>query len=194
MSGLWGGDPTFLGWFTFMAYFVAALFAGRAGQACRFAGSPEKSGKSRRASGQGRLAAWWFVVAVMMLLLGLNKELDLQTTIAKLVRAAALDEGWYERRRGIQHAFVTGLMLLATGVAAAALYLLRGMWSRLALALTGVALVIAYALLRAAEFNVTGVAVPEPLASSPWLVELSGIALVLWSAYRTTHSSIHRRA
>ena len=60
------GDPTVLGWATVAAYGVGMVFCVLAAR------------RSRRNVGDRVAPLWWFLAA-MMLVLGINKQLDLQT-------------------------------------------------------------------------------------------------------------------
>lgn len=187
------GDPTFLGWFTFAAYLVAAVLAWRAWRVCRSNALLLRNRDAREARRQHRLAIWWLGMAVLMTLLGLNKELDLQRLVGEWGKAAALSQGWYEDRRTVQRAFIALLLLLSTASVAAALIALRDVWGRIALPFAGLALILAYVLTRAAAIHVLRGAVPESVTSSLWLLELLGIALVLWCASRAARSTGARR-
>jgi len=63
--------------------------------------------------------AWGYgFLAVSLLLLGLNKQLDLQSALTEIGRLAAHQQGWYDDRHRVQLAFMTflgvmGLTLLA---------------------------------------------------------------------------------
>jgi hypothetical protein len=166
------GDPTPLGWLTLAAYLLAALACGRAGVA-----------SLRRR--HGRLAAWWFGAGLLMLVLGLNKELDLQTPFGQWGKQIALAQGWYEQRGAVQRGFVAGLAAVALAALALAAHALRDVWRTIAPALAGVALVLAYALLRAALFHVLRKGPYAPLLTLLWPLELAGIGLVAWGAWRT---------
>ena len=79
------GDPTPMGWFIAFAYLAACL-------ACASVWVAE-----RRASRLGRPGSplFWSVLTVLMLLLGVNKQLDLQTLLNDIGRRIARSEGWY---------------------------------------------------------------------------------------------------
>jgi hypothetical protein len=173
------GDPTFLGWSISVAYLLTALLALRAWWTCRAGGI-----------GLVRLATWWLGVSLLMILLGLNKELDLMQKIVRVWgKAAVISEGWYANRAAVQHAFVASVaVMLAVAVVGTLLYLHRVM-ERIIPALIGVALVLAYALLRTAVFNGLREAVPASLSSAMWLLEPAGVLLVLWCAWRASRSS-----
>src|ERR1035441_4896711 len=90
-------NPDFLGWSVVAAYLLAAAFCARAALARRKMGTEE-----RRAS-----AIWW-LLALALLLLGINKQLNLQTLLIVLGRRAALAGGWYRQRRLAQLIFSVG--------------------------------------------------------------------------------------
>ena len=94
-----GGDPTVLAWSITAAYLATA---GLCFRRARVEPSPT--------------AGPWWLLASGTLLLGLNKELDLQTVIIGVGRSAAMAEGWYGARRVVQLSF---LMFLFLGTAVA---------------------------------------------------------------------------
>src|SRR5438874_10119642 len=93
------GDPTVVGWVTVVVYFVAAGLCWRASR---------RTPAARDRSGQ-RL--FWQLFAVAMVLLGFNKQLDLQTWFTLFVKQLALSEGWYQQRRVYQAAFIGAVAL-----------------------------------------------------------------------------------
>jgi hypothetical protein len=171
------GDPSFIGWFTSAGYLLAAIFAVRAYHLHRSAYSA--------ADLQRRIAIWWLGVAVLLIMLGLNKELDLlQKLVREWGRILVVHQGWYDQRRTIQGAFLLVLLLLCTCGAAAAQRYFHRVWPRIARSAVGVTLILSYALLRAMQFNVSAAPVPRLLASLAWVLETGGVLVVLWCAIR----------
>jgi len=84
------GDPTVMGWVTVGAYAVAAAVAGVAAHRARGAAAPHP-GPDRT----------WLLVAGLMALLCVNKQLDLQSLFTDLGRVLAREQGWYARRREV---------------------------------------------------------------------------------------------
>lgn len=172
------GDPTPLGWLTTFAYLAAAALCLRAWRM-----QPADGG-----GGHPSLA--WALVGALMLALGLNKQLDLQTQLTALGKLAAHAGGWYEQRRTVQSWFVR---LLALGVAVAAslgVFLWRRHWRELLAPALGLLLVMAYVLLRAARFqHVIG-----DDGRGSFLLELSGIAVVGFGAWRFLRSRAQAQA
>lgn len=217
LIGSWSpgiGDPSFAGWLTVVAYLVAAWLcwraltraAGRRGRAALGVGVAGLRSLRRPLRGHGpaegvavaRLAALWLCLATLMLFLGLNKQLDLQTALTEAGRIVARSQGWYEGRRVVQVAFIA--LVGAAGLAGvgATVLLARGSAKRLRLALIGAALVVTFVVLRASSFHhidrLLGLEVGGLRVN--WVVELGGIACVALSAWRNGSPSarIHPRA
>jgi hypothetical protein len=169
-----------------LAYLLCALACRRAWRACRFGAGILRTSHPDEAAHQARLAAWWFVVGVVMLLLGLNKELDLQTLVGSWGKQVAREQGWYSQKRVVQVVFVTALVLATLVALASAAYALRHVLRRIALGLAGLGLVFVYALLRAALFHTVRDPSSQNALAWVWPLELAGIALVAWAAWRAS--------
>jgi hypothetical protein len=134
------GDPTFMGWFTVGAYFLTAglcLVAARV--------SPLSGFLSER--------RFWWSLTVGLLLLGINKQLDLQTWFTLTGKHLAQQTGWYAERRIAQAIFIfliagagVGLVLLLWGFA-------RKRVRQYRLALSGTIFLGCFILIRAASFH-----------------------------------------
>src|SRR5437899_2447181 len=94
------GDPTVLGWTTFALYLIAAILSFRAATVSR----------SREQAAVGQVWSW---IALALLVLGLNKQLDLQTLVIQFAAGLARREHVYEYRRTIHALFFLGLMTLS---------------------------------------------------------------------------------
>jgi len=95
-TGYWRekrGDPTVIGWAITIFYVVAGLL-------CLYC-----TGflDARRAFQISRSFAWfWWLVAVLLILLGINKQLDVQLLLADVGRAFTKHQGWYGQRKPVQ--------------------------------------------------------------------------------------------
>ena len=161
-------DLSVLAWFITAAYFAAAFLAFGAA----------------RGGGNERDRMFWMVCAALLLLLGLNKQLDLQGCITTAGRSLARQEGWFEYRRLVQAAFIVTLC-----VAAAATLAILGTWLRRSVAAVkvaalGIVLLFAFILWRAASFHHMDVWVTRDVAGmrSGWWLELAGIVAIGLSA------------
>lgn len=160
-------DPGPLAWFVVAGYLIAACLAFRAASATC-----------------GRERGFWVATGIAMILLGINKQLDLQSDLTDIGRAAAHSEGWYGWRRDVQGLF---LLLMALGTAAIATFLWR--WLRdsshsAKVAALGLVILLAFIFVRAASFHHIDywVTIPIDGMRSGWWLELLGIAVISWAA------------
>jgi len=163
------GDPTIIGWVTVAAYgsaFIACVACARVQQ--------KQDARQR----------FWIIMAVIMALLGVNKQLDLQTWFTQTGRDLALAQGWYEERQAVQIAFIAALVLAAAG---AMVFLQRavGRLGREARwAATGLLLLAVFVVLRAASFHHIDRMLNIRLGTVTFnaVLELGGIACILIAA------------
>jgi hypothetical protein len=160
-------DRTTLAWIVVVLYFVTAGTSFWAG-----------------GSAESRERHFWVATGVLLVLLGLNKELDLQAVLTQQARALVRHLGLYEERRLMQGVFL--LLLTVSGLLAA--YLLRG-WLRrpskpAKAAAVGIVLLFAFVVMRAASFHHVDHWVTIDIAGlrSGWWFELAGIAVIGISA------------
>jgi hypothetical protein len=167
------GDPTVVGWLTVVAYLVTAWLVFGVVQR-----TPSFLSEARRERTMWLLLAWLFVA------LGVNKQLDLQSAVTELGRIMARDEGWYGERREVQREFVAFVALAAITVATALVFVARGTSLHLRVAIFGTVAVIGFVVIRAASFHHVDVALKDDVGGfrANWLLELSGIAVVLLAA------------
>ncbi len=160
------GDPTFMGWFTVVAYAVAALLAWRAWSA-----------------GRQRV---WLAVAVGMVLLCLNKQFDLQSLFTDIGREFARYGGWYEDRRKVQKVFVIAVLAGAGLSGAWFLWRFRAFLAGHKLLATGMFLLLTFIVVRAISFHHVDVFLKSGVAGvrMNWVLELGGILIVAVAALR----------
>jgi len=170
------GDPTLLGWGTVAAYAVTLVLCVMASQTPRI-----------RMTGEGGL---WASLALLMLALGINKQLDLQTWFTQVARDLAISQGWYAERRTYQGAFILAAAL--GGLVAVGLLgwlAVRRRWSLLPLA--GAGFLGSYVVVRAASFHhvdqIINLGVSGARLSS--VIEIVGIAVIGVSAFRASRRS-----
>jgi len=169
------GDPGLMGWCITAAYgIVCALCAWAAFGTLHARGS----GSARE------LPLFWAVVALLVLALGINKQLDLQMWLFITGKHLATAQRWYEYRRTVEAFFA----MAGAAVSVSFLFLLgwyaKGAMRRHALALTGMALIVCFILLRAGSLLRIGMVLhwQVGLARMNWAVELAGLACVGVSA------------
>jgi hypothetical protein len=169
------GDNSPMGWLTVMVYLTAASVAGVAAWAQT--GQEALFRRERR---------FWIFAAGVMLLLGLNKQLDFQSLLTMIARCNAQLTGWYDTRRQVQEVFI--LIVAAGGLAVVGLLalLLRGIMHRVWPALLGLGFVSAFVVIRAASFHHVDVLLSSYASGVKlnWLLELPGPFLVALIAVR----------
>jgi hypothetical protein len=172
------GDPSVMGWVTVAAYGAAAALCFIAARRCLADDDP----------GQGRRrCAVWLGVTVLMLFLGLNKQLDLQSLLTDIGRVLARRDGWYGQRRAVQRWFV--LAAAATGVTGLAVMVWKSravLRERLSL-LIGLSLLVTFVIIRAASFHHVDVLIHSRVLGLRinWILELGGIFLIGYGAARS---------
>jgi hypothetical protein len=168
------GDPTPVGWFTAVAYLAASLACGLV-----WAGD-------RRAKRDGRPGSpvFWITLALLLLFLGINKQLDLQTLLGEIGRRRAKAEGWYGNRRFYQSVFIATIAALGLFAIGAFSWLARYQWKRNLIGLLGAVFLFVFVLIRASSIHNVDVALQWRLAGAKWnwIIELGGIAVVLLGA------------
>lgn len=169
------GDPTVMGWLTVLAYFTAAIACG------------VTAWRINQVQGWNSAELrFWGGLALALVFLGVNKQLDLQTWLTLTGKRWALAQGWYENRSVVQVLFI-GFIFLA------GLWLVRWAWRTLRagpkanwVALAGFVFLGCFILIRAASFH----HLDAFLKSGPgglrmnWVLELGGLFLLIWSAMR----------
>ena len=169
------GDPSLRGWLTVAAYGVAAAACWRA------------AGRERRAEpARAGLELLWRILAAALVLLGFNKQLDLQSAVTELGRILAHGQGWYEQRRTVQIAFIA--VVCASGALGVAylLYLARGAHGGVRWALLGTLLLVTFIAVRAASFHRVDLflGLRHAGVTLNFALEVGGILLILAGALR----------
>ena len=156
---------------------------------------PEVAGS--RLSGDGALRtptrspefSWiWRRVALLILLLGINQQLDLHTLLIQSGRALAEVEGWFAYRRLVQRAFfgvfAAGFLLLVSLAA----WRCRAFLNRHRLVTLGLTILIGFVLMRAADFNHVWLKSLQAAYGDSWktYLELIGLGLIAEGARRAS--------
>jgi hypothetical protein len=165
------GDPHYMGWFTVGSYFACALVISCAAWQSR--------GVDRRAS------AFWFGLTLLMIFLGINKQLDLQTLLTEMGRQIAKAQGWMENRRAVQACFI---LAFGSGVVMLYAYLMKRMKDELrrySFAMTGLFFLLSFIMIRAASFHHFDRLIDWTIfgARMNWILELSGIFLIMLAGF-----------
>lgn len=179
-DGLWYwelGDPDPGSLIVTAAYFLVSICCGAAG----------------RYSVGRKQSAFWYLFALLLFALGVNKQADLQSLVTLLGRDIAQDMGFYQVRRNLQFIFVVAL------AGSAALSIGFGLWRirRWALcywiAVVGLAVQATFVVGRAASFHhvSTNLTIASGELKLRLLFESLGLALIMVGA---VYSICPRRA
>lgn len=161
------GDPTWGGWVTVVFYLVAACVC---------------ASNARRTNRNG--ARFWTILALSMLALGINKQLDLQSLFTAVMRDNAVHYGWFGKRRELQLAFVSVIAGLGLVLAILSAFYLRTLQRNIRVAMVGLYLISTYVIIRAASFHHIDRLIDGEILRGRWssMIELGGIAVVLIGA------------
>jgi len=163
------GDNDWLGWITVIGYLIAFIL--NLIVAIKVNQTPEKNTR------------WfWYLTCFILLFLGINKQLDVQTLLIETGKKTAWVLGFYEQRRIFQKGFMLGIgvtmftVLILTGKT------LKTDWQKSKLTLLGLLFLIGFVLLRGATFNrifYSGYLFPH----YQWILEIIGIILIIVSSF-----------
>jgi hypothetical protein len=166
------GDPTFIGWFAVLGYFVSAVLS-----TCVALRLTKINSSQRK--------AWWILV-VALVLLGLNKQLDLQGLLMELGRSFAYQEGVYEKRRFLQMIFLFVLTIATLIMVILWFRMNRQSWREEGFMLVGSMFLVGFVLVRAASFHHFQEFFALPLGGVRLhrVIELFAIAWVATAAFK----------
>jgi len=154
-------------WIVVGAYFAAALVSILASR-----------------SGRKRDRRFWVGTAILLVLLGLSKQLQLQSLLTGTARYLAHYEGWYDHRRLVQGLFILALAVGGFLAISATLQWLRRSPFPIRATATGLSLLLLFVVIRAASLHVVDRWVTRNVAGlrAGWWLELAGISAIGLSA------------
>ncbi|MFW2543131.1 isopropylmalate isomerase [Primorskyibacter sp. 2E107] len=172
------GDPSVMGWLTVFCYLIAAVLSLRAGMVRR---------RDRR---------FWLVLGLLLVLFGINKQLDLQSALTAAGRCVSQLQGWYEERRAFQFKFILGLLAASLLILSVTLYRMRRAIHRVGIALIGFGLMLTFVAVRAVGMHHFDAFIRMEVSGvrMNWLLELSGILLILINAVFAIRGRRKRKA
>ncbi len=132
------------------------------------------------------LPTFWFALCGTLVILGVNKQLDLQTCFTQIGRDMAHSEGWYENRRIVQFIFVVVIFLVGVVILAGAYWYIRGAWQRYRIAFFGIIYIITFVIIRAASFHHIDVFLRSGVGGLYFnhILELGGIIFTGFAAWK----------
>lgn len=179
------GDPSVMGWLTVFAYLIAAVFAYRVYL---------KSHLIFRRHWRERQQRLWLIIAIILAALCVNKQLDLQTLLTDIGRYIFLAFGFYEFRRIFQVLFI-GLVFFGGLVVVLKMFLIyRDVLRHHYLAISGLCLLMVFVIIRAASFHLVDTLINYRILGlrMNWVLELSGVGLILANALLLRQVAIRR--
>lgn len=161
------GDPTFLGWFTVMSYFMCSMVSIYAAVLNR--------------NDERKAFFFWLIIGVLLVGLGINKQLDLQSLLTEIGRQIARAEGWYPQRRIVQFTFIAAFSTTSLAMFIWFTLAFRGLFRRFLPAFCGLYFLLGFVLIRAASFHHFDEVIQYDLhgIKMNWVLELAGIYVIL---------------
>jgi hypothetical protein len=161
-------DDFFIGWLITGSYFACALMAG-------FIAAFHKHLEERLA------AKFWNAISLLMVLLGINKQLAIQMLLTEMGRQVAKAQGWYDQRRIVQFTFI---VVFSTTFTAAFIWLAkryRDSFRRYTLVFCGLFFLLSFVIIRAAAFHHFDEVIQYDLHGFKmnWMLELTGIYMII---------------
>lgn len=169
------GDPGVMGWVIVALYLISSLMAFRVAW--------RADEMTRR--GQ-KMGMFWTILGLLLLLLAINKQLDLQSLLTAVARCMAKAQGWYETRRVVQVWFIGIIALSAIFLTLVLTISLRRTLRDNGLALLGMILVLCFVAIRAAGFHHMDTLINFTIGNMKlnWLFEMTGPILILIASLR----------
>jgi hypothetical protein len=135
---------------------------------------------------------FWLLVLCATVLLGANKQLDLQSWFTQVGRDVAKAHGWYQERRNVQITLIA--ILIASGLVGIGIIalMLRRVLRHVAGAVLGLVFLVTFVAVRAASFHHVDRWLGAGVVRLNWVLELGGIGLIALSAWRQHHISGQR--
>ena len=171
------GDPTPVGWFTVAAYFFAAIFCFRA--------ALKANVRSIDLATAARKEQYlWLAMAIILIFLGINKQLDLQSLFTDIGRHLAKTGGWYDERHVYQSLFINSLAIGAVFAGGLIFLFLRKAKASVKMALLGLGFLVTFVVARAASFHRADLFLGSEILGWRWnwVFELSGIGIIALSS------------
>ncbi len=165
------GDPTAIAWLTMMVYVAAAYLCFRAAKMPRCS---DLESEKRQSS------AFWYILSVALIALGVNKQLDLQTFFTEVGRGIAKVQGWYHSRTGVQASVIGWIVCAGVAVLVFMMLLIRRALLRQGLALAGIMLLMCFIALKASSFHQVDLILGSRLGAlkASSALELGGLILI----------------
>lgn len=170
------GDPSVMGWVTVILYAVAAYYCIRIGF---FRGADFRRHVKRQ-------FILWRTLGLVLVLLCVNKQLDLQTFLTEVAKYYFRQHGLYEARRQFQLMFIGGLLAIGFISFFMLLASYRKVLRDNLLAIIGATFLMVYVVVRAASFHQVDRLIGSSILGVKlnWMFEIFGLVLIVVCARR----------
>ena len=171
------GDPTIIGWVTVIAYLLCAAL-------CFWAASRRMPIIYLREEVDTNPKKFWLSLGVFLVLLGINKQLDLQSLLTEVGRVMVAQQGWIQYKRKIQLAFIVGIAVLGLMASLLCMRWLRRTHFAVKFGLLGFILLLVFVLIRASSFHHMDsfLGVTFGGANMNWILELGSLGIIFIAA------------
>lgn len=171
------GDSSVMGWITVGAYFLTAVTSFNAYKI-------EHSSKGQY---------FWLFMVLIMLFLGINKQLDLQSLLTDVGRFIAKSTDWYSSRRQIQRIFVVIIFIVSVITAGTIALKLGKEYKEYLLPLLGLSLLLGFIVIRAMSFHHVDSIIRQSILNIRinWVLELGGIGMILFPSLLWYKKKLH---
>jgi hypothetical protein len=153
------GDPTVSGWTITGLYLVVAI-------ACAVHAAAMPGTRHRKA---------WSMLALVLLLLGINKQLDLQTDFNAFGRMFLLSQGWYVFRQTGKNLIVAATLVSGSILMMLAAWKMKWALRHYWLAFTGTLMLFSFIILRASSLYAVPILGALGKQQGSWLLEPLGL-------------------
>jgi hypothetical protein len=127
----------------------------------------------------------WICIASILLLLGINKQLNFQTLLIILGRSLAYKQGWIENRRAVQELFVIAFGIGIAIFGAIIIFRIRRILLSAWLEISGIAILLIFTLIRAGSIDhIYKTEKIETAFTHIHAIEFAGILIVLAALFR----------
>jgi hypothetical protein len=169
------GDPSAMGWVTVGAYFLTFLIG------LRLVLNSKRWFPADTCLAQQR---FWLIVCLLMLALGINKQLDLQSLITAMGKHYVVRDGWIEHKRYVQVRVIISILTAAALSLLFFFFRMRNLLKTNWLAIAGITCLLMFIVSRATSFHHMDTFIGTYIlgARVNWLMELGGLTAIILSA------------
>lgn len=123
---------------------------------------------------------FWILIMLFLLLLGLNKQFDLQSLFTIAAKCLARSDGWYANRRTYQAIFITAMAAFFLIFTISAVWYFRNNLASNLFAIIGILFLLFFTVARASSFHYLDLILNHRMMGIKinWVLELSGIFLI----------------